>query len=64
MTPAQVVAYYGTQTKASDELGYSKQAVSKWVRLKRIPIAAQITIELKTRGQMRADLPKQIRVAA
>ena len=36
-TPKQLVAYFGNQTKAADALGYTKAAVSFWVKNGKLP---------------------------
>jgi len=36
-TPNQLVRYFGTQQKAADELGYTQQNISLWVKNGKLP---------------------------
>ena len=36
-TPKQLVRYFGTQKKAAQELGYTQQNVSLWVKRDKLP---------------------------
>ena len=36
-TPKQLVKHFGTQTKAAEELGYTRAAVSLWVKNGKLP---------------------------
>jgi DNA-binding transcriptional regulator YdaS (Cro superfamily) len=56
MTPKQVVKYYGSQSAAARELGYTRAAVSHWVKnAKRIPYAVQYLIQHRTNGALKAE---------
>lgn len=63
MTHQDLVAHYGTATKAAEALGYTKQAISHWKRAG-IPFDAQWRIQMKTKGKLRAHLPERRRRSA
>lgn len=53
----QVVAYYGTQTKAAIALGVTQGSISAWGRAG-IPIPRQFQIEVMTGGALKATRPE------
>ncbi len=57
----QVVAYYGTAVKAAKALKTSRATLYRW-KDEGIPIDVQIDCELDSKGFLRADLPKAIRM--
>jgi len=61
MTLDDLIKHYGSQAEAARELGMHRQRVSRWAE--GIPIEAQIEIEVATKGQLKADLPSEVRAA-
>ena len=49
---------YTTQTAAASAIGVSKQAISQWIRRKKIPLEQQIALEIASEGRLRADVPE------
>lgn len=60
MTYDEVVLHYETPARGARKLGYSKQLLNLW-RKRGIPIAAQIQIEVTSRGALLADIPLEVR---
>jgi hypothetical protein len=52
--------YYGSGANCADALGITRQAVHRW-KESGVPIEQQIAVEISTHGDLRADLPRQIR---
>lgn len=63
MTHADLVKHFGNSNRAALALGYSRQALSKWKR-KGIPFDAQYTIQMKTKGALKADIAALPRLQA
>lgn len=59
MNYSQVITYYGSAAKAAKAAGVFRTGIYRW-RAK-IPLEAQIKMELDSKGFLRADLPKAIR---
>lgn len=57
MTYDDLVEKFGNGAAAARALGYSKQAVHGW-KTRGIPFEAQYRIQMKTKGRLRAELPK------
>lgn len=64
MTPKQLLRHFGgaepaTQAKAirhaAHHLGYTAQAVTNWVKIGRIPLRAQVIIDVATAGKLKAS---------
>lgn len=56
MTPKQLLAHYGgNKTEAAARLGYTPQALDKWVKSGSIPARPQRLIELITGGKLKAN---------
>lgn len=53
MRTADVLAYYGTQTRVAEELGIEQPSVAKWGEYP--PPLRQIQIEQKTGGELLAE---------
>lgn len=62
MTYDQLVKHFGSEADAGRAIGKNRQTVNRWK--KAIPLEEQINIEVLTRGELRADLPKSVRKAA
>ena len=54
MTYHDLIDTFGSGAEAGRELGYSRQAVSRWTT-SGIPERAQIEIHQRTRGRVKAD---------
>lgn len=55
MNACDVINFYGTQTQAAKELGVSQSAISNWKRRGQIPPNRQASIQIRTKGKLRAD---------
>lgn len=58
MTHQDLVELYGNANKAAKALGYARQTVSQW-KARGIPFEAQFRIQLKTKGRLKAAMPKE-----
>ena len=57
-----VIKYFGSAAKTARVLGYKhRQRVQKW-KLKGIPTGDQALIEIATRGRLRGNLPRGVRM--
>lgn len=61
MTPDQVLEHYGTQARAADAIGISRQVMSQHTRRGKYPLKHQVQWEVHSGGKLRADLPEEIR---
>lgn len=61
MRPKDVTSFFSTQIEAARAIGVSKQAISSWIRRKKIPIDQQIKLEIASKGKLRADVPDEFR---
>lgn len=55
MTYDDLLQKYGTASAAARGLGFSRQTVQNWKTRGRIPFSQQYTIQLKTKGKLKAD---------
>lgn len=53
---SQLITAYGNANRAAAELGFTRQALSKWKKKRRIPDLSQVRIQLRTNGRFRANL--------
>ena len=53
MKKSDVVRYYGSQNKASKNIGISRQAVGKWPDI--IPVQWALALDKMTDGQLKFD---------
>ena len=63
MNTQDLIKKFGTQAGAADAINVSRQGFNRW-HLEcngRIPLEAQVHIEVLTNGRFRADLPKSVR---
>jgi hypothetical protein len=60
MTYNQLIKHYGSALKAAHVLDCTKQAVHRWKYIG-IPIGIQIKLEVDSGGELKADLPKEVR---
>jgi predicted transcriptional regulator len=60
MTYKDLIEKYRTQQAAADALGVAQTTVAYWKK-RGIPRDAQIDIEARLQGALRADLPQQVR---
>jgi hypothetical protein len=58
MTKKEVIAYFGTQSKASRALKITRQAVCLWPDV--LPESAQWRVEIVTRGALKSELSKEM----
>jgi hypothetical protein len=49
-----LIRHYGTQAKAAEAIGYTRQAIHRWKSVG-IPMEAQCFYEIKTNGKIKAD---------
>lgn len=61
MTYEDLIEFFGSEADAARGLDTYRQKVNKWK--KGIPLADQVTIEIRSKGKLRADLPRAIRAA-
>ena len=54
MTKDEVIARFGSASKAAKALGLSSQAVLQW---RAVPLHWQIVLEQMTNGELKAELP-------
>lgn len=64
MTYDQVIEHYGSGDKAAAAIGLSggRATVHQWKK-SGIPIKHQIAYELDSEGELKADIPPQLRAA-
>jgi hypothetical protein len=55
MDYTDLIAVFKNANKASEKIGFSRQAISKWKKQGRIPLGSQYVIQLRTNGRLRAD---------
>ncbi len=59
MTPRQVLLYFGgnppSQAQAARVLGVSRQVINNWLMRNRVPRYWQLSLELNTRGMLKAE---------
>ena len=61
MTYNQIISHWGGVAAAKKALGLgSRQTLYNW-RDKGVPLDAQINAEIRSKGKLRADLPKEVR---
>lgn len=58
VTYEDLVEKYGNANRAAKALGFARQTLSQW-KTRGIPFEAQYRIQLKTRGRLKACLPKR-----
>jgi hypothetical protein len=58
----ELIKHFGSEADAARAMGKNRQTVNRWK--KAIPLEEQVNIEVLTKGELRADLPKSIRKAA
>lgn len=61
MTYDDLIAHYGTAAAAAAARGIDRQRVHGWKSRERIPTDDQIEYEVLTGGELRADLPPEVR---
>lgn len=66
MTSDEILKHYPTLTAAAEAIKRNKQTVSIWFiaereRGERLPTDAQIAWEVESKGELRADLPEEVR---
>ena len=60
MTPQEVIDWAGgTQQKAADRIGITRNAIARWVMAGKVPPLRQAAIEVLTGGELRADMPRK-----
>jgi hypothetical protein len=64
MTPADLIAHYGTQAAAANARGLDRQLIQGWVKRGSIPLDQQCEYEVASGGQLKADLPEGMRDTA
>jgi DNA-binding XRE family transcriptional regulator len=53
---SEVMIYYGyNQSNVARALGVSRQTITHWKRINRIPYSSQCQIEIVTQGKLKAD---------
>lgn len=62
MNKADVVAYFGNQTKVAEALGISHVAVSRWKD--EIPLLRAYQIEELTKGKLKVEPAHKVTIAA
>lgn len=62
MTYSDLVRHYGSEANAARARSIDRQRVHGWKRRGRIPTDDQIAYEVLTGGELRADIPTEIRV--
>lgn len=55
MTVDQLVSHFKTQTRAAEKCGFTQSQISNWKKRGRIPALAQLKVQKKTRGTLKAD---------
>lgn len=61
MNCEQLLKKYDTQAGVAAALSVSRQLVHGWFKRQHIPLDQQVLIELKTNGELLADLPAAVR---
>jgi hypothetical protein len=59
MKHSDLVKKWGNEAKAAAAIGESRQNLNRWK--KRIPLDIQVQVEVLTGGELKADLPLEIR---
>ncbi len=55
MTPKQIISHYGSEIKAAESLGKTKECINKWKNANRIPLWSQYAIAHLSGGKLKAD---------
>ena len=63
MTYDELIAHYGSEAEAARARSIDRQRVHGWKSRPRIPTDDQIAYEVLTSGELKADLPDQVRAA-
>lgn len=61
MSPAALLRFYKTKVAISRAAGVDKQVVQGWFKSGAVPVNHQITLEVATDGQLKADVGKDFR---
>ena len=64
MTYDELISHYQSEAAAARAVGYDRQRVHGWKNRDRIPTDDQIAFEVATGGELRADIPDEVRTAA
>lgn len=59
MTPAAVIAHFGTQDRTARALGIQQSSVADWVATGRVPILRQYQIQVITAGALVVETQRQ-----
>ncbi len=60
MTYAELIEFYGTQSKAAAKLGFSRPTLSNWKARGAIPEGPQAWIQILTKNKLKADRPEWV----
>jgi ParB-like chromosome segregation protein Spo0J len=60
----QIETFYKTQAAVGDALGWSPQRVHNYSKRGKLPLEAQLEVEIATQGKLLADLPEYFRKQA
>ena len=63
MTYADLLKHFGTPAAIATALSTDRQRIHGWKERDKVPIEAQIEIEVATAGALRADIPDELRAA-
>ena len=63
MTYDELIAHYSSESDAAAAIGVPRQTVHRWKSIPRIPTDQQIAFEVATNGELKADIPDQVRAA-
>ncbi|UOF80902.1 cro [Caudoviricetes sp.] len=64
MTYTEIEQFYGSQSKAAEAIGASRQRVHNYSKRDRVPLDAQLLWEIASGGKLKADLPAYFRLQA
>ncbi len=54
MKPKDVIRYFGGVSKTADAIGYTRQGVQKWRKLRSVPERAQYLVQAASGGELKA----------
>ena len=64
MNPKDLIEFYGTQVAAARARNLDKQLIHGWIKRGSIPLAQQCKYEVVSGGQLKADIPPELRQPA